>query len=96
MPETTIIGSREARQKWRDVLDAVYTGAADIIIERHGKAVAALIPYEDYLALQDALEDLRVARRAAEIQQAEQRGQAHGRSYSDIRTDLENKGLLDE
>jgi prevent-host-death family protein len=96
MPETTTIGSREARQKWRDVLDTVYTGAADMIIERHGKAVAALIPYEDYLALQDALEDLRAARRAAEIQQAEQRGQAHGRFYSEIRTDLENKGLLDE
>ena len=89
----TTIGSREARQKWRDLLDAVYAGDSDIVIERNGKPTAVLIPYEDYLALVEALDDLRAARRVAEAQKiSEQRG----RSYDDIREELKRKGLLDE
>ena len=89
----TTLGSREARQKWRDLLDAVYTGSADIVIERNGKPLAALIPYEDYLALAEALDDLRAARRVAAAQKVSQQ---RGRSYDDIRQELKNKGLLDE
>ena len=84
MPVTTI-GSREARQKWRDLLDAAYTGTADIIIERSGKPVAVLIPYEDYLALEAALDDLRAARRVAKAYEAAQQS---GRSYDEIRAEL--------
>lgn len=91
MPITTI-GSREARQKWRDLLDEAFTGAADIVIERNGKPIAALIAYEDYLAIAEALDDLRAARRVAEAHKASQQS---GRSYDDIRSDLERKGLLD-
>jgi prevent-host-death family protein len=88
----TTIGSREARQKWRDLLDEAFTGAADIVIERNGKPMAALIAYEDYLAIAEALDDLRAARRVAEAHKASQQS---GRSYADIRADLESKGLLD-
>jgi prevent-host-death family protein len=89
----TTIGSREARQKWRDLLDEVFTGAADIVIERNGKPIAALIPYEDYLAIAEALDDIRAARRVAEAHKASQQS---GRSYTEIRAELESKGLLDE
>ncbi len=92
MPVTTI-GSREARQKWRDLLDEVYTGVADIVIERNGKPIAALIPYEDYLAIAEALDDLRAARRVAAAYKAAQQS---GRSYDEIREELRSKGLLDE
>lgn len=91
MPVTTI-GSREAREKWRDLLDAVYTGSADIVIERSGKPIATLIPYEDYLAIAEALDDLRAARRVAAVYKA---AQGSGRSYDEIRAKLESKGLLD-
>jgi prevent-host-death family protein len=89
----TTIGSREARQKWRDLLDAVYTGSADIVIERNGKPMATLIPYEDYLALAEALDDLRAARRVAAAYKAAQK---MGLSYDEIREELRSKGLLDE
>lgn len=88
----TMIGSREARQKFRDLLDAVYTNKADMVIERNGKPIAALIPYEDYVALEEALDDLRAARRVAAAHQAAEKS---GRSYDEIRADLESKGLLD-
>jgi prevent-host-death family protein len=92
MPVNTI-GSREARQKWRDLLDAAHLGSADIVIERNGKAIAALIPYEDYLAVAEALDDLRAARRVAAAHKASQQS---GRSYDEIRAELASKGLLDD
>ena len=95
MPTTTI-GSREARQKWRDLLDAAYTGTTDTVIERNGKPIAVLIPYEDYLAIEETLDELRAARRATELYEAAKRSPALGRSYDEIRTELEDKGLLDE
>jgi prevent-host-death family protein len=95
MPVTTI-GSREARQKWRDLLDAAYAGTTDTVIERNGKPVAALISYEDYQAVEDTLDELRAARRAAELYEAARRSPALGRSYTKIRAELEDKGLLDE
>lgn len=90
---TTTLGSRAARQKWRDLLDAVYAGDTDIVIERNSKPTAVLIPYEDYLALAEVLDDLRAARRVAEAQKISQQ---RGRSYDDIRAELKSKGLLDE
>jgi prevent-host-death family protein len=96
MTTTTTIGSREARQNWRDLLDAAHTSGTDTIIERNGKPVAVLIPYEDYQALAEALADLRAARRVAETHRALQRGTTKGRSYDEIRAELEEKGLLDE
>ena len=91
----TTVGSREARKNWRDLLDTAYGGTADTIIERNGKPVAALIPYEDYLAIQEALEDMRTARRVKELYEAE-KAQRTGRSYVEIRAELESKGLLDD
>jgi prevent-host-death family protein len=50
--------------RMREVLDKVYLGEKDVVIERNGKPVAAIIPVEDYLALQEELEDLRAGRLA--------------------------------
>lgn len=89
MTVTTTIGSREARQKWRDLLDAAYTGTTDTIIERNGKPVAALIPYEDYLALEEVLEDLRAARQAAKTYEEWKKNPSQARPYKEILAELE-------
>jgi len=47
MPTLTI-QSGEARAKFRDLLDNVLAGKGDVIIQRNGKSVAALIPAADY------------------------------------------------
>ena len=88
--------SRQAREKWRDLLDMASGGKADVIITRHGKPAAALIDYADYLALQAELEDLRSARRAQAALERWRQDPASGRSYSEIRQELIADGLLDE
>lgn len=90
------ISSREARTKWRDVLDKVLTGRADVVIERSGKPVAVLIPVEDYEELQDELDDLRAARRAAAAYEEWKRDPSTARPYEEIRAELIRDGLLDE
>lgn len=44
---TTVISSDQARARWREVMDTAVAGN-NVVIERYGKPVAVLIPYEDY------------------------------------------------
>jgi prevent-host-death family protein len=44
---TKTISSDQARAKWRELLDTAVAGN-HIIIERNGKPVAVLVPYQDY------------------------------------------------
>ena len=53
--------SEQARTKWRALLDLASQEDVDIVIERHGKATAAVISYETYQALQPALAELRAS-----------------------------------
>ena len=56
-----IISSEQARTRWRTLLDLASQEDVDIVIERHGKATAAVISYETYQALQPALAELRAS-----------------------------------
>lgn len=60
------VSSETARTQWRHLLDLTSRGEADVIIERHGKATAVLIRYEDYEALRPALAELRTGGSAQE------------------------------
>ena len=42
------VSSREARAKWRDLLDAIQHGSPGIVIERYGKPVAVLVSYDNF------------------------------------------------
>jgi len=92
----TILSSREARTKWRDVLDAVSQGKTDVVIERYGKPVAAVIAYEDYEALMEELEDLRDGRLAVAAYEEWKLDPSTARPYEEIRAELIAEGLLDE
>jgi prevent-host-death family protein len=61
----TKVKSGEARAKWRDILDQVFAGKGDVVIERNGKDVAVMIPAVDYEQIRETLEDMRVVREAA-------------------------------
>ena len=63
------MSSEQARTEWRRLLDLASQGSVDIVIERHGKATAAVISYETYQALQPALTEIRTGT------SAQQRGQ---------------------
>lgn len=53
------MSSEQARTEWRTLLDLASQGGVDIVIERHGKATAAVISYETYQALQPLLSEIR-------------------------------------
>ncbi|MDO8752381.1 MAG: type II toxin-antitoxin system Phd/YefM family antitoxin [Anaerolineales bacterium] len=91
----TKINSGEARIKWRDMLDQVYAGVSDVLIERSGKAVAVLIPAADYEAIRDVLDDLRSTRQAAAAYAEWQRDPSMARPWEDVEAELIEKGLAD-
>jgi len=92
----TVVASREARTQWRDILDKVYSGANDVVIERYGKPVAALIPYEDFEALSEHLEDMRLARVASKAYEEWKEDPSIAVPYSEFREELIAEGWLDE
>jgi len=91
-----VLSTNEARNKWRDVVDAVSGEQTCIVVERYGKPMVAVIAYADYVALQDELDDLQAARRAAPAYEAWRQNPSLGRPYSEIRKELVAEGLLDE
>lgn len=90
------INSREARNNFRDLLDRILAGDTDVIIERNGKPVAALIPIDDYKEILDELDDLRAGRRANQAYEAWKKNLSRGVPYKDFRDEMFSDDLLDE
>ena len=90
----TVMGAKEARNKWRDVLDAAHDGA-DTIIERNGKGVAAIISFTDYQDILEELEDRRADRRAIAAYEDYKRDSSGAVPYREFRAELVAEGLLD-
>ena len=67
------LDSNQARNHWREMLDTVLASNADVVITRYSQPVAAVVSYEDYLAVADELTRLRTRR-------ARQRVIAEGRA----------------
>lgn len=89
-----VLDSNRARTKWRDVLDKAHS-RVDVVIERYGQPVAAVIAYDDYVAIRDELDDLRAARRAAAVYEAWKRNPEIARPYTEFRAELVAEGVLD-
>lgn len=54
-PELKHIGSREAREGFRDLLDDVAMHGDHIQVERHGKPAAVIVPVEWYEQTKQAI-----------------------------------------
>ncbi len=87
--------SGTARVKFRDILEASRRGV-DIIIEHYKRPTSVLIPYEDYVALEDAIEDLRAGRRATEFLAALKADPSLARPLGELEAEWRAEGLLDE
>ena len=57
-----VIKANAARAQFRRIIDAVSSSQFDVVIERYDTPMVAVIPYQDYQALRDALDDLRLSR----------------------------------
>lgn len=56
------LDSNQARNHWREMLDTVLVNNIDVVITRYNQPVAAIIAYEDYLAIAAELARLRAER----------------------------------
>lgn len=63
---TTTISATRARQELPELLSRASYACERFLIERRGQPVAVLLPYEEYVALSDALDDVEDARLARE------------------------------
>jgi prevent-host-death family protein len=82
------LGSREARKEWREILDTVMPGESDVLISRHGKEIAVLIPASDYFAILEDLEELRLSRMAEVLYQSFLEGTTSAKPYDDFRDQI--------
>jgi len=89
------LDSNQARTQWRDILDEAQAGESDVVVERYGKPVVAVIPYADFEAVQDELDDLRAARRAGAAYEAWKRDPGQAVPYERFRAELVTERLLD-
>ena len=90
-----VVESNRARALWREILDKAQAGGEDVIVERYGKKVAAVIAYDDFVAVQDELDDLRAARRAGEAYEEWKQDPGQAVPYEAFRAGLVADGLLD-
>ena len=94
MAQPKVMTAEEVRRGLGDVFDEIVTGQ-DVVIERRSKPVVVMIRYEDYMAIQKELEDLRDAQRAKEIHEAIRTGKMKTVPWEKVRAELKAKGLLD-
>ena len=90
------LSANEARSRWRDIVDAAALGDSDVVVERYGKPMVAIISYEDYVELVDELDDIRAARRAAAAYEAWLQDPSLGRPMEEVEKGLKAEGLFDD
>ena len=81
--------SGEARAKWRDILDQVFAGKGDVVIERNGKNVAVMIPAVDYEQIRETLEEMRAVRDAAANYEEWKLDQTVARPWDEVDAELD-------
>ena len=86
----TKVKSGEARAKWRDILDQVFAGKSDVVIERNGKDVAVMIPAVDYEQIRETLEDMRAVREAAANYEEWKNNPSVARPWEEVDAELNN------
>lgn len=85
----TKVKSGEARAKWRDILDQVFAGKGDVVIERNGKDIAVMIPAIDYEQIRETLEDMRAVREAAANYEEWKNNPAVARPWGEVDAELD-------
>jgi prevent-host-death family protein len=83
----TTLPSDKARANWRDVLDSAGRGE-DIVVERYGKPTVAIIAYDDYLAIQDELAEMRDAREAQQVLDEWRKDASTARPWAELKAEL--------
>lgn len=76
------LDSNTLRSRLSEVIDDA--GKTDTVITRYHKPKAVIIPYEDYIALQEQLQDLRDGREADAIMAAIKADPSRARPFREV------------
>lgn len=87
------VDANTARLQWRLLIDTAIRGG-DTIIERYSKPTAVVIPFEDYAALQEELEELRAGRRAQAAYEEWAQDPTSGEDWESVKAALRSEGRL--
>lgn len=87
------LDSNTLRTRLSEVIDN--TGKTDTVITRYHKPKAVIIPYEDYIALQEQLQDLRDAREADAVLEAIKADSSHVRPFREVVAEMIAAGEID-
>ena len=85
--------SRDARMRWREILDTIFRRENDVLIERNGSPIAVIIPADDYETIRKVLEEYRDGLEAQTILEAWKSGQEGSRNIDDVIRELEQQSL---
>ena len=91
----TTLDSQIARDNFAGLLATVAKGDESIVITQHGEPVAALVDYAAFVALEDELDDLQAAQRAAAILEDIRAGRTTTVPWEKVKAELIAEGLLD-
>lgn len=89
------VDANTARLQWRELMETAIRGG-DTIIERYNKPTAVVIPFEDYAALQEELEELRAGRRAQAAYAEWVQDPATGEEWEPVKAALRSEGRLSD
>jgi len=84
------VASRDVRKHWRDILDTVMSTKNDIVVTRYGKRIAVIISAEDYEAVSEQLEDVRLSRLADSVYSEYLENKENAVDYEEVRSELMN------
>ena len=87
------LDSNTLRSRLSEVIDS--TGKTDTVITRYHKPKAVIIPYEDYIALQEQLQDLRDGREAEAVMEAIKADPSRARPFREVVAEMIAAGELD-
>lgn len=93
--DTKVMSSDEVRTCWRDVVDNVMAGGT-VLVERYNKPVAVVIPYADFVALREQLEDLHDLRLAEAAYAAYKRDPSGARPIEELMAEWEARDAAEE
>lgn len=84
------MNSDSVRSGWREVLKNIIAGGT-VLVEHDNKRVAVMIPYEDFLAVREQLEDLYDLRLAETAYEAYLRDPSGARSLKELKAEWATK-----
>ena len=94
MPTKTF-ESNVARDNWREMLDTAMASDDTVVITRYGKPIAAMLSYEDFLAVQETLTDIQLERQAVAAYEEWLEDPTTAQPWEEVKAELIEEGLLD-